>query len=373
MRVLMVTPSYYPIQGGAETVVRDLSIELNKMEVQTDILTFNMNRKWNPSWQAKNEKADGINVFKIPALDWFPLAHSDRITLGINLIPGRFRNHLRKYDIIHFHGGDLTFPLFSYTIKKPKIFHFHGISVDFYKRYFLSRLILKNIANRYICLTKLMEREMIELGFPKNKIIVLPNGVNTRLFHPSKERKDNLVLFVGRISREKGLHVLLKSLAYFKKSTNLVIIGPPSWDLEYFENAIRLIREENKRGKHKVTYLCAQDHRNMIEWYRKASILVLPSFREGLPVVILEALACETPVVTTNVGGIPEVLCNSEGGIMVPPNEVTKLAEAIQFLLDNENIRTKFGRQGRELVIKNFSIDAVVKELHKIYKQMTFD
>ncbi|MEA2066094.1 MAG: hypothetical protein U9O65_03200, partial [Thermotogota bacterium] len=136
MRVLMVTPSYYPIKGGAEAVIRNLSIKLNKIGVQTDIMTFNMNRKWNPSWQAKTEKIDDINVFKIPALNWFPMVHSDRITLGINLIPGRFRKYLKNYDVIHFHCAELTFPLFSYTVKKPKIVHLHGFSTDFYKRYF---------------------------------------------------------------------------------------------------------------------------------------------------------------------------------------------------------------------------------------------
>ena len=369
----MVTPSYYPIRGGAETVIRNLSKRLNETGVQTDIMTFNMNRKWNPFWQANTEKTDGINIFKIPALNWFPLEHSDRITMGINLIPGRFRNQLKKYNIIHYHGGDLSFPFFSHTVKKPKIFHSHGISFDFYKRYFLSRLILNHIANRYICLTKLMKREMIELGLTKDKITVLPNGVDMKLFRPAEEKKDDLVLFVGRICPEKGLHVLLKSLAYLRESIHLVIIGPPSWDIKYFENTIRLIKEENKRGKHKVAYLGEQDQKNIINWYRKASILVLPSFREALPVVILEALACETPVVATNVGGIPEVLCNSEGGILIPPNESIRLAEAIQFLLDDENVRAKFGRQGRELVAKNFSLESVVEKLHRIYKQMIVD
>ena len=125
----------------------------------------------------------GINVYKIPALNWYPIAHSNRITLGINLILGRFRNQLKKYDIIHFHGEDSTFPLFSYMIKKPKIFHSHGFSVDFYKRYFLSRLILKHIADAYISISQHMTKEMVELGIPQNKIKHLPNAVDTKIFH----------------------------------------------------------------------------------------------------------------------------------------------------------------------------------------------
>jgi len=370
MKVLMVTPSYYPIKGGAETVIRNLSTQLNKIGVQTDIMAFNMNRKWNPSWQAKIEKADGINIFKIPALNWFPMAHSDRITLGINLIPGRFRNRLKKYDIIHFHGGDLTFPLFSYTINKPKIFHSHGFSSDFYKRYFLSRLILKSIADLYISLSQRMQRELIDLGIPKNKIRILSNGIDAKIFHPSDKKTDNMILLVGRITFGKGIHILLESLRYLSKKVHLVIIGPSDCDVEYFTEMLRRIDNENKRGIHKITYLGAQEPTNIIKWYQKASIFVLPSFKEAFAVVNLEALACETPVIATNIGGIPEVIQHGKNGILIPPNNAIKLAEAIQYLLDNKDVRARFGREGRKFVVENFSCSVIAKKLSRIYEEM---
>jgi len=365
----MVTPCYHPVKGGTEQVVRNLSITLNKRGIHTDIMTFNINRKWHSTCKGKIEKIDGLSVYKIPALNWFPLTHSNRITMGINLIPGRFINRLKNYDIIHFHE-DLTFPFFSYFVNKPKIFHLHGLDVDFYKRYFLSRFILNHIADRYICLTKIMEKNLTELGVPKDKIRRLPNGVDVNIFHPSGEKKDNLALFVGRISPEKGLHVLLKSLHYLEKSIHLVIIGPPGWNHTYYEGILRLMEKENKKGKHKITYLGSQDQANIIEWYRKASILVLPSFGEALSVVCIEALSCETPVVATNVGGVPEVVRDGENGILVPPNDVVKLAEAIQFLLNNEEVRSKFGRRGRKWVMKQFSLEAVVEKLQRFYKEI---
>ena len=366
----MVTPSYYPIKGGAEAVIRTLSIRLNKIGVHTDIMTFNMNRKWNPSWQGRTEKIDGINVFKIPALNWLPMVHSDRITLGINLIPGRFRKYLKNYDIIHFHGAELTFPFFSYAVKKPKILHLHGFSTDFYKKYFLSLLIFKHVADVYISLSQRMTKELIELGIPQNKIRYLPNAVDTEIFHPCGEKKDNLVLFIGRITFNKGLHVLLKSLTYVKKRTHLVIIGPSDWDVKYFLKILKQIEAENRRGLHKITYLGAQNKTNVVKWLRKASMLVLPSFREAFAVTNLEALACETPVIATNVGGIPEIIQSGKNGILVPPNNALKLAKAIQYLLDNKDARTKFGREGRKLILKRFSSETVVNKLCEIYKEM---
>lgn len=370
LRVLMVTPSYHPITGGYESIVRSISTKLNEIGVHTDVMTFNMNQKWNPIWKGKTEKIDGINVMKIPALNWFPMVHPERITLKVNLIPGRFANQLKRYDVIHFHGDDdISFPLFSYFVKKPKIYHLHGIS-DFYERYFLSRWILKNVADLYIPISKLLEKELLKLGIPEHKIRRLPNGIDTRVFHPSGKKEDKLVLYVGRVTYSKGLHILLKSLRYLKKPIHLVIIGPSYYDLTYFRQISTLIETENNKGKHIVTYLGPQDRTNVAKWCQKASILVLPSFWELFPVVNLEALACETPVVATSVGSISEVVKDGENGILVPPNDAIKLAQAIQYLLDNEEIRIKFGREGRKWVVKHLSLEVVVEKLCRIYKEI---
>ena len=100
MRVLMVTPSYHPIKGGAESVIRTLTLNLNKIGIETDVMTFNMDCKWNPRWQGKTERMDNINILKVPGLNWFPVAHSDLFTQRVNLIPGRFRNYFKNYDIV---------------------------------------------------------------------------------------------------------------------------------------------------------------------------------------------------------------------------------------------------------------------------------
>jgi glycosyltransferase involved in cell wall biosynthesis len=366
----MITPCYYPVKGGTETVVRNLSIALNKNNIQTDVMTFNMDHRWNPKWQGKIEKTDEITVFKIPALNWLPIAHSPRITMGINLIPSRFTQILKQYDIIHFHEAEFSFPLFSHFVKKPKILHLHGISFDYLKRYHLSRFILKTAADLYLSITKQMKNELIMLGIPKNKITYLPNGVNTDLFSPQKRKEDDLLLFVGRIAPNKGLHVLLKSLSYLKKSIRLVIIGPADWNLEYYQNMLNLIESENRKKKHEIRYLGTLEQADIIKWHQKASIFILPSFEEGLPVTTLEALSCGTPVIATPVGGIPEVVKNRENGLLVPQNDPFKLAETIQFLLENEDMRIRFGHEGRELVVKDFSLKVVVSKLSRIYEQM---
>lgn len=370
MRVIMVTPGYYPIKGGTETVVRNLSTVLNRNHVHTDVLTFNMDRKWNPKWKGKVEKIDGSTVFKVAALNWLPIEHSSRITLGVNLIPGRFTNILKQYDIVHFHEAELSFPLFSLLIKKPKILHSHGLGADFYKKYRLSRIMFKHVANLYIAISKQMTNDLMDLGIPREKISYLPNGIDVKRFCPTKEKTDNLVLFVGRIKSNKGLHVLLRSLRFLKESIHLVIIGPIR-DVPAYQNMLSAsIKRINQEGTHKITYMGALDQADIVEWHQKASVFVLPSFFEGFPVAVLEALSCETPVVATTAGGLPEAVQNHENGILVPPNDPLKLAEAIQFLLENKEARVKYGREGRRRVVRDFSLEVAADRLCKIYEQL---
>jgi len=365
----MAPPGFHPIKGGTETVVRNLSIELNRIGVHTDVITFNMDRKYAPKWKGKIEKFDGVTVFKVPALNWLPMEHSSRITSGVNLIPGRFTNLLKEYDIIHFHEVDFSFPLFSFFVKRPKILHLHGISVDFFKRYHLSRIIFKQVADYYITITSQMGRDLTELGITTNRIIYLPNSIDVNSFQPEGEKDDNLLLYLGRIVPVKGLHVLLESLRYIKQSTRLMIVGPIG-DFKYYQDILEHMEQENKKGKHKITYLGTVPQAELMKIYQKASVFILPSFWEAFPVVILEALSCETPVITTPVGGNPEVIRNFENGILVPVNDPLRLAEAIDFMLENKDNRARMGRKGRELVTKNFSVEVIAKRLRKIYQEM---
>lgn len=362
----MVPPSFYPVKGGTETIVQNLSLELNRIGVQTDIMTFNVNRKYAPKWRGKIEKINGITVFRIPALKGIPTA---RINLGIGLIPGRFTNILKEYDIIHFHEVDFSFPLFSIFIKKPKILHLHGIDVDYFKRYHLSRIILKHVTDYYIAITKQMAKDLTELGVITNKIIYLPNSIDINYFHPEGKKEDNLILYVGRIVPRKGLHILLESLEHLKQSIHLVIVGPIG-DLRYYQQVMNYIKRENGKGRHKITYFGTIPLSELLKLYQRASIFVLPSFWEAFPVTILEALSCETPVITTPVGGNPEIIRNFENGILVPSNDPFQLAKAVNFILDDKAKRIEMGQKGRKLVVKNFSVEVVAKRLLKIYQKI---
>jgi glycosyltransferase involved in cell wall biosynthesis len=371
----MVTPSYYPIVGGTESIIENTSIKLNDMGVQTDVMTFNIDEAWKP-WsinqirKSKTVEINGVKVMKIRALTLLPT----RILFRTNFIPAKFANQLMNYDIIHFHNDvDLSFPIFSHSIDKPKILHCHLLNVTHssYKKNPVQKRIFKMVADVYMAPSLFVLKLLVDLGIPENNIRVVPNGVDVERFHPCGEtRIANLILFVGRLHPTKGLHVLLEALNYLKTSVRLVIIGRPSSRCGYFRRIVGLIKMINEKTIHTVTYLGKHKPEEVIRWYQKASICVCPSLSESFGIVNLEAMACATPVVATCVGGIPEVVNDHKNGILVPSNDAAKLAEGVQYLLDNEEIRRKFGEEGRKCVFENFSSEEVARRLCNIYERM---
>jgi glycosyltransferase involved in cell wall biosynthesis len=368
MKVIMVTPSFYPITGGVEAIVRDFAIELNKIGVDTDVMTFNMTQKWRPLCKTSVVKFYNFKLIRISALNWFPLTHSDRITFRINLMPGKFQHYFKEYDIIHFHDGDdLTFPLFSYFIKKPKLLHLHGFT-DLYINNALMRRLLKCLADSYISISATVKSGLIKAGIPEYKIRVIPNGIDTNLFKPEGKKMDNLLIFVGRIDPIKGLHVLLNALLYLKQPVHLIIIGPASQEDPYFKRILSMINKIKKGKKHRITYLGNVERKKLPKYYQRASIHIRSDIYGlgGGGITVLESFACETPVISTG----NEIVKDGFNGLVVPPRNPLRLAQAIQYLLENKYARRKFGELGRKWVLENFSLNVVVRKLSETYNEL---
>ena len=377
-RVLMLTPSYDPIIGGTETVVKNLVINLNMVGVETDVMTFNMNKKWAPKWKWEIREEKGVKIYRIPAFN--PFTRIPRIpnpmgyVFKINVIPNpSFRKVIKDYDILHFHDDvDLTFPLFSYFVKKPKLFSCHTLDVTFnkYKKSFL-KYVFRNVADVYISGCKSTAVLLTKLRIPDNKIRVLYYGVDTDKYIPDmKSKEENLVLCASRIEPRKGLHILLKSLQYIQTPIHIAILGVENKS-NYFNEIKKMVDVENKRGKHKITFLLTVSGDKLIPWYQKASIFVSPhTYNPVFPVVNPEALACGTPIVGTNVGGIPEIVIDEVTGLLVPPDDPVELASAIQRLLEDKDLRDRCEKQGRMLVEQSFSWTAIAKKLCGIYEEI---
>ena len=109
---------------------------------------------------------------------------------------------------------------------------------------------------------------------------------------------------------------------------------------------------------------------NVLPYLQKARIAILPSYREGLPRSLIEAASCELPIISTNVTGCKEICIDKFNGYLVKPKDSKSLAEAIEKLIFNQRLIDKFGKNGRDHVVKNFENKLVGKKFREIYKSL---
>jgi glycosyltransferase involved in cell wall biosynthesis len=171
--------------------------------------------------------------------------------------------------------------------------------------------------------------------------------------------------FVGRLSEEKRVDDLLRAIKIVKEkhegiNCSIVGTGPEEEKLKKLVSELKLSQYVTFAGYSK----------NSFERLLDFDIFVLPSRTEGCPIVILEAMASGLPVVATYVGGNKELVQDNETGILVPPNNPSIMAEKIDKLIANKNLRLNMGQKGKSLAFSRFAPEKFTKSLENVYVQL---
>jgi glycosyltransferase involved in cell wall biosynthesis len=221
------------------------------------------------------------------------------------------------------------------------------------------------------CIGQFARSQLMKLSSPAewSKLDIGPLGVAPQLFTPRPflTCPDQFeLLCIGRLVPSKGQHVLLAAVEHLVKSypnirLRLVGDGP---DREGLKRTI-----SSKGLGRWVTLEGSVNQDRIRDYYRQADIFVLPSFAEGIPVVLMEAMAMEVPCVSTFVAGIPELIRNDIDGILVSPSDDQALAGAIRRLIDEPVLRRRLGAAGRRRVIEKYDLDRNIARLADIFTQ----
>ncbi len=224
-------------------------------------------------------------------------------------------------------------------------------------------------SDRLVTLFEKNQLFQLELGADRRKMMIIPNGIDVDRFDLQKEAHPGYVIgFVGRISRIKDLKTAIKSIRIVKDEipeVRFMIVGPVE-DEEYEEE---LLSEIEILGlEDTVEFLGLQDTK---EFYPKMDVLLLSSVSEGQPLVILEAMASGTPVVTTDVGGCKEMVekDSEKAGFVVKPKDYISMAESLIELRDGK-LREKIGEAGRRIVRKHYSLDKMISAYKRLYEEL---
>jgi glycosyltransferase involved in cell wall biosynthesis len=200
-----------------------------------------------------------------------------------------------------------------------------------------------------------------------DKVVVIGNGIDTDLFKASEgaSRGPAQLLFVGQLRKFKGLDYLLQALPVVRQrrpAVTLTVVSHSSTLVNYYR---RLARARGVADI--VCFPGAKSQFELAHLYSSATLLISPSLGECLSTVVLEAMACQCPVVATDVGGIREQL-GSVGGVIVPPGDSSSLAESICSLLDDSERRRVMGVAGRQRILGLFNVNSMIDAHMRLYK-----
>lgn len=199
-------------------------------------------------------------------------------------------------------------------------------------------------AKKTFCVSHALKNRLVDLGAESHSLEVIYNGVNKDIFKPENinstlDEKKNTFLYVGNLKITKGLGELVESFSslvkkYHEKNFRLVIIGDGPYKAEL------LCKILNCNVSNQVKLLGSLSPEKVSCWMNNSDCLCLPSYMEGVPNVVLEALSCKLPVVATNVGGIPELAKRSSGVILVKAKSADSLFEGLERSLTKSEAAT---------------------------------
>lgn len=280
-----------------------------------------------------------------------------------------------RIDIVHVHSASRGSFWRKYVFLKiasffsvKTVFHLHsGEFVNFYLCQSLNvqkkiKSFLENV-DLVIVLTPYWEKQLSNISRSINiKILFNPVDKELDVF----DRFNNQILFLGRLRKEKGVFELLESCKILSsKGIDYHLILAGDGDLDFFEDKCKqLCIDENVtitgwvQGKEKNKYLLSSD------------VFVLPSYFEGLPIGVLEAMINNVVVVASNVGGIPDVIVDKKHGLLVEPMKVESLVSALQLLLTDESLKEKLRGDAADRALRCFDTNKIIAKLNNYYFQL---
>jgi glycosyltransferase involved in cell wall biosynthesis len=249
-----------------------------------------------------------------------------------------------------------------------------SLKVRFYEM--LDRLLLRSM-DRVVCVSQGQADKVRRAGVPDGKVVVIPNAIDPERFaRPDPSYRDRLRAFfpnaprqvvgaAGRLSPEKGFAVLIEAarpLLHQNPELGVILFG----DGPLHDQLARAIAAAGLAGR----FILAGFQNNLDDLVPFLDLLVLPSFTEGLPNVVLEALAAGVPVVATAVGGTPEVVEDGVNGYLVPPGDAGALSQRIADALASEEKRLAMGQRGRQMVGDRFPFEKQSRQYQQMFDSL---
>lgn len=357
MKVLIVTPHFYPAVGGLESYVLSVLRGLRDRGHEVAVVTSSDAHR-----ELTQDTFEGSTIYYLPV----------QLRLSNTPVSLRWRGQLKRIiqheapDVINTHAP-VPFMADIATFAAghiPVVATYHAGSllkggglVDVLLRAY-ERFVLPRVFHRTARIAAVYP-EFVEriVGDDANKVAFAPPGIDTTFFTPGRVKKTTDLIFVGRVettSTWKGIDILLQAVGLLVRShpsISLQIVGTGD-----AVDAYRAQAEQLGISKH-VTFAGLKKGEELVDALRGSRIIVLPSKTESesFGMVLAEAGSCGLAAVGSRVGGIPNVIEEGVTGLLAEPNNATSLATAIKTLLDDPHLQLAFGKAARERITKHYT------------------
>lgn len=381
MNILQTTPHFF--LSWEKSKPAELYFELSKALFNrghnVTIYTTDIFNRNSLNHKNKNINLSGISVYEFKSIGWYPFFISYDIIQSL-------AKTLTKFDIIHIHEyrtfQSIVIHYYAKKSKVPYVIHAHGAlstnigkstSKKLYDLFFGQR-ILKDAA-KVIAITEIEAEQYESMGIPREKIEIIPNGVDSSEFQNLPSRglfrkklgisdKEKIILYLGRLDQTKGIDILIQTFAEISTEiydSKLVIIGK---DYGFKPQLLDLV--DKLKLNDKVIFTGFLEKTEKKEALIDADVFVTPSF-SGFPHTFLEACACGTPIVTTDRFDYLDWIDNKVGYI-VKYNQ-NDLKNAISKILTDSMLRSSLSTECKKTVNENFDWHVIVRNLERVYQE----
>lgn len=280
--------------------------------------------------------------------------------------------------LLHVHAAShgsfwrkACFVIIAKLLRIPVLFHLHGGGFrNFYEEETsaVGRLLIRFILRRVDEVIVLVDawRGFVSRLAPQAQIDVLPNPVCVPGAHEHDFGKPPVVLFLGLINVRKGVFDLIQAMpAVLARHPDSRFVIAGSGELAALREAAE--KQGVAESLEIPGWVSGADKENLLS---RATVFVLPSYYEAMPMSLLEAMAHGLPCVASQVGGIPDVMADGEEGLLLPPGNPTAWADAMNRLFGNPELAGRLGEAGRKRVIRQFSAEAGLASLDRVYERL---
>jgi len=387
MRILMIVPFLHYQHGGMERQAWQLAKHLVKKNVQVVFLTCL--RFWEKGRYGlqNRETIDGVEVIRLPGL--YPPHGNAVYPLEFTRRALRQLSAVGPVDIIHAHelfSSGLVGVAIKQRLNVPLMAkiagsgHYGDLAVLKRRPFLQAKIKRLGAVNRFISLNDESATELVAMGLPADRILKIPNGVDTDHFQPSTKPKTSwrqelglpkgyLLLTVGRIVPQKNTKLLvtmMEQLTHRFSDIHLVHIGKADTSSPYGRELQASIRQAKLTER--IHFLGTKQ--DILPYLSAADAFILPSLSEGLSNVLLEAAATGLPIVASDIPGNREIIADGETGRLISPADAGMTANAIAELLNNQQLAGTLGHQARRTVIEQFSLAAISDRYLQLYQQL---